>query len=310
MFGIYKPLEVNTTAERIEISGETFVYAIDRRTGQITSARALDREFIARGTSLPDPYVGLMFESDSGAGQYGGPDRPRYGFEKAVEHRPKLFSGGLTGAIRYDAVDSRDVTTELVESAPDGVVAKASGRYSQGSDISPLTWEITYRIDVDGFTKVTVRLGTDRPVKLRWHSFLHALFDREAVDFLSRYTDLESPPFDIRPAPTQVVKDLAVGEAVLESHWTPVVHLGNSLTGIEFTKESFGDRHSGYRDSRVRLEDGRDIQTGSVETEDGQWLSPYDSRGRRDIFTQIYVREQGLELEEFDIRNTTYPLNP
>jgi len=310
VFGVYKPLEVSQSADRIEISGETFVYAIDRRTGQITSAKALGTEFVAQGTSFPNPYVGLMPDNDPGASQYGGTDRPRYGFEKAIEFWPKLFSGGLTGAKRNDAENSVAVSTDLVSSVQDDVVVKASGRYAAGPDTSSLTWEITYRIDVDGFTKVTVRLGTDRPLKLRWHSFLHGFFDREAVDFLSRNADPDSPPFGIDPAPTMEVKGLAVGEPVLESHWTSIVHLGNPLTGIEFTKEDFGDRHGGYRDSRVRLEDGRNIATGSVETEDGRVLNSYDSRGKRDVFSQIYVRDRGLELEEFDIRNTTYPLNP
>ncbi|MFH1068114.1 MAG: hypothetical protein V1794_00715, partial [Candidatus Glassbacteria bacterium] len=170
VFGVYKPLEVSQSADRIEISGETFVYAIDRRTGQITSAKALGTEFVARGTSFPNPYVGLMPDNDPGASQYGGTDRPRYGFEKAIEFWPKLFSGGLTGAKRYDAENSVAVSTDLVSSVQDDVVVKASGRYAAGPDTSSLTWEITYRIDVDGFTKVTVRLGTDRPLKLRWHS--------------------------------------------------------------------------------------------------------------------------------------------
>jgi hypothetical protein len=173
-----------------------------------------------------------------------------------------------------------------------------------------LSWQIDYEWDVDGFLKVTVGLTTSEPVKLRWHSFLHTTLEPSSIDFLARYEEPGTPPIGPRPAQTRSIRDIAAGQPVLESHFAPFVHLGNPLTGIEFTKENLGDRWSGYRDSRVVLRDGRTIPTGSVQTESGEWLRSHDSRGRRDILTQIYRRENGYELEEFDIRNTTYPLNP
>ena len=296
--------------EKIEVRGETFTYVIDKRSGQIVSAKALGTEFVAPGTSFPNPYIGIMPENDPGASKKGGADRERYSFEKAVEIRPKLFSGGLTGAERYDAINSKAVVTVLGESGPKTVKVRARGVYSGSGKAAPLSWRIDYLIDVDGFTKVTVGLSAERPVKLRWHCFNHAFFSTEAVDFISRYPDLGRPPFDLRPAPTVTVKDIASGEAVLESHWCPVFHLGNPLTGLDISKENYGDRWSGYRDSRVQLEDGRLIDTGAVETEDGELLRSHDSRGKRGIFTQLYKRDEGFELEEFDIRNTTYALNP
>ncbi len=310
VYGIYQPLKVEQDEQKIEVSGETFTYVIDKSTGQIVSAKALGTEFVAAGSSFPNPYIGIMPQSDPGATKEGGADRARFSFEKAVETRPKLFSGGLTGAERFDAINSTAVVTRISESGPATVKVSSRGVYSGNAKNTPLSWQIDYLIDVDGFTKVTVGLSTEKPVKLRWHCFNHAFFSTEAVDFISRYQDLGRPPFNLRPAPTVTIKDLASGEAVLESHWCPVFHLGNPLTGIDISKEDFGDRWSGYRDSRVQLEDGRLIDTGAVETEDGEFLRSHDSRGKRGIFTQIYKRNQGYELEEFGIRNTTYALNP
>ncbi len=314
VFGIYEPLEVQQSDKSIVILGETFRYEIDKSSGQINSASALGTEFLAAGASFPDPYVGLIPPNDQGASQTGAAEgRPRYGFEKAMEMRPTLFSGKLTGAWRYDAHDSREVSTRLTIKSATSVTVSATGTYANGDggpEVSPLSWRVDYACDVDGFLKVTVSLTTSEPVKLRWHSFLHTVLERSSIDFLSRYEEPVRPPLAMRPAPTVSLKGIAEGEPVLESHFAPIVHLGNPLTGIEFTKEDLGDRWSGYRDSRVVLRDGRTIPTGAVQDESGQWLSAHDSRGRRDILTQIYSRADGLELEEFDIRNTTYPLNP
>ena len=287
VYGIYEPLEVKQDEAHIVVSGGTWAYTIDRSTGQIVSARVLDREFMARGSSFPNPYVGLMPENDPGADREGGTGRERFGFEKAVEMRPKLWSGGLTGAFRFDAEKSTGVVTELTGSSPETAAVRSAGVYSGGGDGKPtaLSWEIDYLFDVDGFTRVTVKLSAERPVKLRWHCFNHAVFSRESIDFISRYPDLGAPAFDLRPAPTESIKHLQQDMPVLESHWNPVFHLGNPLTGIEFSKEDFTGRLSGYRDSRVQLEDGRVIDTGAVETADGRWLRSHDSRGRQGIFT-------------------------
>ncbi len=87
-------------------------------------------EFIASGGCLPNPYVGLMPENDPGASRTGGKDRPRFGYEKAVEMRPVLWSGGLTDAYRFDASESADIKTELVLSGPEFVEVNASGVYA------------------------------------------------------------------------------------------------------------------------------------------------------------------------------------
>lgn len=312
VYGIYKPLEVIEEAGRITVNGETFTWSFDRGSGQVVSARALGDEFLAPGASFPNPYIGVMPENDPGANRTGPAEsRPRYGFEKAVAMRPTLFSGGLTSAHRFESSRSGGVSTSLVSSAPDMVRIASGGEYlDESGRPTGLRWGTDYRIDVDGFMKVTVRLTADNPVKLRWHCYNHTFFDREKARFLARDHDPGAPPFNIRQADTTPLDDLVDGAAVLESHWNPLFHLGNPLTGIEFTKEEFSGRLSGYRDSGVLLPDGRRVATGSVETEDGQVLNNWDSRGRQDIFTQIYNRPRGLELEEFDIRNTTCPLNP
>ncbi len=312
VFGIYKPLEAVEKDGRITVSGETFTWTFDCASGQVVSARALGDEFLASGASFPSPYVGLFPEDDPGASVDGPADsRPRYGFEKAVAIRPTLFSGGLTSAVRLESIASDSVSTRLASSTPEKVEIVSKGRYlDQAGAPTGLRWEVDYRIDVDGFMKVTVLLSTERKLMLRWHCYNHTVFDRSKARFMARDEDPGPPPFDIRQAPTVSLEGLAEGAPVLESHLNTLFHLGNPLTGIEFTKEEFSERLSGYRDSAVRLPDGRMVATGSVETADGQVLQNWDSRGRQDIFTQIYNRPAGLELEEFDVRNTTVPLNP
>ncbi|MHC4395279.1 MAG: DUF6259 domain-containing protein [Planctomycetota bacterium] len=312
VYGIFKPLEVSQSDTKITVRGGTFSYVIDKTIGQIVSAKALGDEFVASGTSFPNPYVGLMPENDPGARRTGGKDRPRFGYERAVEMRPVLWSGGLTDAYRFDAVDSSKIKTKLVRSGPEFVEVKSSGVYTWGDDgkLTPLRWEINYVFDVDGFTRITVELRTKRKVKLRWNCFNHSYLAKDVNPLLTRWSEPNRVPYNIRPEATVSIKDVPPDKAVLTSHWCPFIHLGNSLTGIEFSKQDFSDRWSGYRDSSVRVEDGRSIQTGAVKTKDGRTLRSHDSRGRRDIFTQVYMRENRLEYEEFDIRNTTYPFGP
>ncbi|MHC4739780.1 MAG: DUF6259 domain-containing protein, partial [Planctomycetota bacterium] len=312
VYGVFKPLETAQTNAKITVSGGTFTYVIDKTIGQIISAKALGDEFIAPGTSFPNPYVGLMPENDPGARRIGGKDRPRFGYEKAVEMRPLLWSGDLTDAYRFDASKSINIKTKLVSSGPEFVEVNAAGLYAWHSDgrPTPLYWEINYLFDVDGFTKITVELRTKRSVKLRWNCFNHVYLAKNTNSLLTRSSELKDLPPDARPQPTVPIANIRNEQPLLTSHWCPFIHFGNRLTGIEFSKEDFTDRWSGYRDSSVRLENGRSIHTGSVETKDGETLRSHDSRGRRGIFTQVYMRESALEYEEFDIRNTTFPFEP
>ncbi len=62
VYGIYEPLKVEQDERKIEISGETFTYLIDKSTGQIVSAKALGTEFVAAGSSFPNPYFYELFE--------------------------------------------------------------------------------------------------------------------------------------------------------------------------------------------------------------------------------------------------------
>jgi len=306
VYGIFDPLKVSETAAAITITGSTFTYAIDRATGQITSVKALGDEFVAPGTSFPNPYVGLMPGDDPGARREGGKDRPRFGYEKSVENRPLLWSGGLTDAYRFDAAKGTGIRTELLRADAEFVEVRAQGTYGE----SPLSWTIDYLVDVDGFTKLTVGLTTARPVQLRWNCFNHAFLAKEAIQYLTQVSDPGKPPAQVGTSPTVSIGNTGEDQPVLESHWNAFFHLANRVTGIEFSKQDFQDRYSGYRDSAVILEDGREVDTGVVETRDGRKLAGWDSRGRDNIFTQIYMRDRGLEVEEFDIRNATFPLNP
>lgn len=306
VYGIFDPLQVSQTASSITVAGGTFRYTIDRASGQIVSVKALADEFVAPGGGFPNPYVGLMPADDPGARREGGADRPRFGYEKSVEMRPLLWSGELTDAYRFDAAKGAGIRTELVRADAESAEVHATGRYGD----SGLAWTIEYVFDVDGFAKVTVSLATSRPVQLRWHCFNHALLAKDAIQYLTKVSDPGQPPVEVRPEPTVAIRGIRADKPVLESHWNAYFHLANRVTGIEFSKQDFEDRWGGYRDSGVRLENGKTVDTGVVETRDGQRLSGWDSRGKASVFTQVYMREGGLEVEEFDIRNATYPLNP
>jgi Domain of unknown function (DUF6259) len=306
VYGIFDPLKVSETATAITIAGGTFAYVIDRATGQFISVRALGDEFIVPGTSFPNPYIGLLPEDDPGARREGGKDRPRFGYEKSAEIRPLLWSGGLTGAHRFEAVNGTDIHTELLHADPDSVRVRARGKYRG----TPLLWTIDYLVDVDGFTKVTVSVTTTRQVKLRWNCFNHAFLSKKSIQYFTKVTDPGKPPTQVVTGATVSIGDVGEDEPVLESHWNAFFRLANRVSGIEFSKQDFQDRYGGYRDSAVVLEDGSKIDTGTVETRNGRKLRGWDSRGKNDIFTQIYERNRGLEVEEFEIRNATYPLNP
>lgn len=306
VYGMFDPLRVEETTSTITVSGGTFRFGIDRATGQISSVRALEREFVAPGSAFPNPYIGVMPDDDPGARREGGPDRPRFAYEKSAEIRPLLWSGGLTGARRLDAADGAGIRTQVVRSSPETVEVRAAGRYGD----TPLAWTIDYLFDVDGFTKVTVSLSTSKPVQLRWHCFNHAFLAKDGIQYLTKVGDPGKPPTEVLPEPTVDIGNIAPDQPVFESHWNAFFHLSNRVTGIEFSKQDFAGRHSGYRDSAVLLESGKRVDTGAVETNDGRHLVGWDSRGRTNIFTQVYMRGRRLELEEFDIRNTTFPLNP
>jgi hypothetical protein len=306
VYGIFQPLKTVETPKAITVTGGTFRYVIDRLTGQIVSAKALDTEFVAAGTSFPNPYVGLMPEDDPGARREGGKDRPRFGYEKAVEMRPLLWSGDLTDARRFEAASGSGIQTVVLNSGPETASVRATGRYRD----TALSWQIEYSFDVDGFTKVTVSLTTAQRVQLRWNCFNHAFLAKDSVQYLTKVSEPKGQPPEVLPEPTVTITQNKADQPVFESHWNAFFHLANRVTGIEFSKQDFGDRWSGYRDSSVVLENGKEVDTGAVETKDGHVLSGWDSRGKTDVFTQLYRREQALELEEFDIRNATYPFNP
>lgn len=306
VYGLFDPLQVTENASTITVAGGTFRFSIDKHSGQISSVQALEREFVAPGALFPNPYIGLMPGDDPGARREGGLDRKRFGYEKSAEIRPLLWSGGLTGARRFDAADGAGIRTRVVESTAESVEVRAEGRYGD----TPLAWAIDYLFDVDGFTKVTVRLSTAKPVQLRWHCFNHAFLAKDAIQYLTKVSDPGKPPTEVLPEPTVDIGNIAPDQPVFESHWNAFFHLSNRLTGIEFSKQDFAGRHSGYRDSAVLLENGQNVDTGAVKTKDGRELVGWDSRGRTNVFTQLYARNGRLELEEFDIRNTTFPLNP
>src|SRR6266513_5056735 len=210
VYGIFDPLVASETPSAITVSGGTFRFVIDRATGQIISLRALADEFVASGSAFPNPYVGLMPLDDPAAQREGGKERPRFGYEKSVEVRPLLWSGGLTDAYRLDAAAGTGIRTEIVRESPDSVEVLTTGRYGESS----LTWMIDYLLDVDGFTNVTVSLTTSKAVQLRWHCFNHAFLAKKPIQYPNKDSDPDKPPAEVRPEPTVFIARLAPDKAV------------------------------------------------------------------------------------------------
>src|SRR5512146_1694639 len=103
VFGLFDPLRVEQTPAAIIVRGTTFTLTISKASGQLVSAEVEGDEFLAPGSALPAPYVGIFPADEPGATTEGGKDRPRFGHELACEIYPKLFSGGLTASHRHDA---------------------------------------------------------------------------------------------------------------------------------------------------------------------------------------------------------------
>lgn len=306
--GIYEPLKLDDSADAITVEGATFRYAISKQTGQLTSASVLGTEFLAAGAQLPNPYIGLFPEGDPGATNLGDASRPRYDWEKAAKIKPPMFAQELTNAaVRADAADSRDVTVEVPDAGPGYVRIAAEGTYA-GTSVG---WRVTYDIDVDGFTTIDVEAVSREPVRLQWHCFLHTRVDMDASPFLIPWTD---GTWDgvvtngvLAPRRTEEVDDgaLAFGAMI-----NPYLHFGNHASGLDLTKEHFDGKLVGYRDASSKMEDGTVNAFDAAQGPDGEMVRPADSRGYRTHMTQVYRRGQSLEIEDFDVRNTTYPFNP
>ena len=247
-----------------------------------------------------------MPADDPGARREGGKDRPRFGYEKSVEMRPLLWSGELTDAYRFDAAKGAGIRTELVRADAESAEVRATGRYGD----SPLAWTIDYLFDVDGFTKVTVSLATSRPVQLRWHCFNHALLAKDAIQYLTRVSDPGQPPIEVRPEPTVAIRGIAGRQA------RPRVALERLLPPGQ-PRNRHRVLQAGFRRPLRRLPRFRGASSKTAR----RWIPAswrpataarcgLGFRGQASIFTQLYMRESGLEVEEFDIRNATFPLNP
>lgn len=310
--GIYKPLAVADNDTQIAVEGDTFCYVISKQSGQLTSASVLGTEFLADGAQLPNPYIGLFPEDDPGATPLGDTSRPRYDWEKAARIKPIMFSGDLTNVdMRADAEGSDDVSVEIAEAGPGNVQIVSEGTYAAGGHKLDVKWRVTYDIDVDGFTKIDVEAIPLKPVTLRWHCFLHSSISMKASPFLIPWTD---GAWDgvvtagvLAPRQTEEVEE---GACAFGAMINPYLHFGNHATGLDLTKEHFDDRLVGYRDARSVMEDGTTNQFDSAEGADGEMYRPADSRGMRTHMTQVYRRGDSLEIEDFDVRNTTYAFNP
>ena len=309
--GLFQPLRLEETVDRITVTGETFQYAISRQTGQMVSARVLDAEYIAEGTSLPDPYIGLFPEDDPGAKVTGDRRDARYGFEKASRIKPPMYSRDLTNsAMRCDARDSIGVRVRVAESGPCALRITAEGEYAESGRGTGVGWRITYAFDVDSFARVDVEAIPKKPVLLQWHCFLHTHVARRPCEFLVPWMDRAMAGIlGFGLMPPQFLEGRKAGELLHGAEVNPYLHFGNRRTGIEFTKERFDQRMTGYRDAGATL-DGVTNSFDTAQAPDGTWVWGADSRGRRRHMTQVYLRDEAVEVEDFDVRNTTCPLNP
>ncbi len=309
--GLYKTLTVSELNDRFVVKGETFQYEFSKKSGQMVSARVLDAEYIEPGTCLPDPYIGLFPEDDPGAQVLGNKRTARYGFEKATLIKPPMFSRELTNAAkRCDARDSINIRLKVEESGPCGARLVATGEYADNGEGAGIEWKITYTIDVDSFTRIDIEAIPRKPVLLQWHCFLHAHVPRKSCEFMVSWMDnIMSGILGFGLMPAKFLEGRQPGELLHGAEINPFLQFGNRRTGIEFTKERFDGRMTGYRDAGATV-DGFHNDFDTAKAPDGSMVWGADSRGRRRHMTQVFLQEKSVEVEDFDVRNTTCPLNP
>ncbi len=309
--GLYSPLQLAETPESVLVTGETFSYTFSRKTGQIVSAQALGTEYLAPGAQLPNPYIGLFPEDDPGASPLGKERTALYGWEKATRIKPPMYARELTNSPqRFDAENSVDVSLSIAEKGVGFVRINARGAYASLGQRCGVEWSIDYEIDVDGFMKIQVRAHPQKPVILQWHCYLRTRLSRDACQYLIPWSDLSLAAITDSGILPPTALDGRKPGLLYGANQCPYFHLGNVHTGIDFTKERFDGRLAGYRDAGIKLPDGFSNDFDSAQAPDGTWVVAADSRGKRDHMTQVFLHEDGVEVEEFDVRNTTFPFNP
>jgi hypothetical protein len=123
-------LRLEKTGDGLEISGQTFAYFIDNRSGLISGIKVLDEEYLKKDDSylFPDSWL--------------SPERnPAEGVWEA----------------RYETA----AAVEVLKNSPEEIVIQASGKYrNQGGETFPVSYRITYQVFIDGVAFIRYRFQT------------------------------------------------------------------------------------------------------------------------------------------------------
>ena len=219
-------------------------------------------------------------------------DRPRFAHELAAEIHPKLFSGGLTAAHRYDAADRPAEEVKVVRADADRVVIRSRGRYGE----TTVRWEVEFDVD-RGRLHEGDRADGDGPAAAAAVELLQPRHDETGAGRVSGPVGGRRAREGgrVRPAAHDVdQRARRPGTSCSARTSTRSSISATRSPGSSSPRRTSATATPATATRRVILEDGRRIDTDAVETEDGRTIRGADSRGRRAFLTQLYRREDGL----------------
>ncbi|KPK99337.1 MAG: hypothetical protein AMK75_06680 [Planctomycetes bacterium SM23_65] len=260
VYQYWTPIDVREGPESIQIAGKRFEYVIDRKHGLFSSTKLLGEEFLAPGAVMPDMFVSP--ESDC-------------------------------RKVRFEARWSPKTSVKITERSAEQVLIVVRGRYAdKDGKTFPMDYELTYRIEFDGFVKVSVKNVATEAGTIRWICFNRARIDPRRVEFWARNNDL-GRQYDYGPSFDEAQKVKLEGKSrfLFGGMRLPFLHLGNRKTGIEFYQGDFRNMTHGYKDGEA-----------------GRYGSGNDAMGFRYLMTEVFERSGAYELQMMSIRDSFIPI--
>lgn len=254
-------LSVEETPDAIRIKGLFFDYTIDRKNGLFVSTKVQGQEFLAEGGVLPAPFVSPDVDCQR---------------------------------VRFEARYSPKTEVTILEKTPEAAVISARGQYADADGKTfPMRYELTYRVEFDGFVKVDLNNVATADGSIRWICTNAVRLRQEPIQFVSRNEDLTEDwgggPYlkDVEAVkPTEARSRFLFGQVALS-----FVHFGNPKTGIEFYQTDFTNQTFGYKDGS-RFGAGR------------------DAMGFRYLMTEVWERSDAYELQMMSLRDSFVPVRP
>ncbi|MFC2076908.1 hypothetical protein ACFLT7_07485 [candidate division KSB1 bacterium] len=205
-------LSLHSGEDEIEISGQTFTYTIDRRSGLISGIEVLDETYNRPADSRPFPDTYLTPEKDPGTAEL------------------------------WSAANERAAEVRILKSEPDEVVIQAEGRYrNSGGESYPVSFRITYQIFIDGVTFVHVLARAEEDTFLRYLVLNQGAVPAEKCRYISHLPDLALQ----RGSGGYRFEKLTKEEGrLLGGLFLPWFWVGSERTGVEITTWDVNEQHS------------------------------------------------------------------